>query len=78
MYIATLLRDCMGLSPLASRRNSSGLILLPSLGNIWGEGVVWIRGTEESLDGEKNSSYLQCGRPVTWQNVSITHMKEPT
>lgn len=38
--------------PLSRRRDGGGLILLPALGDIRGERVIWVGGTEEGLNGE--------------------------
>lgn len=54
----------MGSGPLFRRLDGRGLIILPTLGNVVGERIVGIRGSEQSLNGQKNCANLQSGRPV--------------
>lgn len=52
------------LSPLARGRDGGLLVLLPGLGDLGSERVVWVGRAEERLDGEENRSDLEGGRPV--------------
>lgn len=45
-------------SPLPGCRNRGLLVLLPALGNIGGERVIRVRGTEKGLDREEDGSDL--------------------
>lgn len=40
------------LSPFSSSLYGGILVLFPSLGNVVGQWVIWVGGTEQSLDGE--------------------------
>jgi hypothetical protein len=44
--------------------DSSGLVILPALSHIVGKRVIGVRGTEEGLDGEKDSADLKGRGPV--------------
>jgi hypothetical protein len=52
--------------PLPRRRDGGGLVLLPALGDIGGERVVGVGGTEEGLDREEDGADLQSWRPVAF------------
>lgn len=54
----------MGLSPLAGSGNGSVLVFLPALGDVVGERIVGVGGTEERLNREKDGTDLEGGRPV--------------
>lgn len=56
----------MGTGPLLCCLNGSGLILLPALSHIVGERVVRVRGSEEGLDGKKDSADLESRGPVVY------------
>lgn len=60
----------MGPGPLFCRLNGRSLIILPALGDIVGERIVGIRGSEQSLNRQKNCTDLQSGGPVVWTSVS--------
>lgn len=49
------------LGPFSRRRDGGLLVLLPALGNVGGEGVVRVGGTEEGLDGEEDGPDLEGG-----------------
>ena len=55
---------CILLCPLLGSCYSRLFVLLPTLGNIGSEGIIWIRGAEKGLNGEKDGPDLQSGRPV--------------
>lgn len=52
------------LRPLLSCGDGLCLILLPRLGNVVGERIVWVGCAEQSLDGEEDGADLQGRRPV--------------
>lgn len=54
----------VGLSPLAGSGNGSVLVFLPALGDVVGERIVGVGGTEERLNREKDGTDLEGGRPV--------------
>lgn len=56
--------DGVLLCPLPGRLDGGLLVLLPRLGDVGSQGVVWVRGAEEGLDGEEDRSDLQGWRPV--------------
>lgn len=45
------------------------LVLLPRLSHIVRQGIIWVRGTQEGLDGEEDGTNLQRGRPVALEHV---------
>jgi hypothetical protein len=62
-------------SPLLGGCDSRLLVLLPALGDIGSEGIVGVRGTEKSLDREKDSSDLKGGRPIILKDVKTDATK---
>ena len=52
--------------PLSCGLNCRRLIFLPPLCDIVGKWIVWVRGSEQRLDGEKYCTDLECRGPVTW------------
>lgn len=65
-YVHMQLRSslCVLLRPLPGRGNSLRLVLLPRLSYVVREGVVWVRGAEESLNREQDSPDLERRRPI--------------
>jgi hypothetical protein len=61
----------MRAGPLSRRGDGGGLILLPALGDVRGEWVVGVWGTEKSLDGEEDGADLEGWGPVAFCRVSI-------
>lgn len=52
------------LCPFPCCSNSLCLVFLPCLRNVVGERIIWVRGAEQSLDREENSSDLEGRRPI--------------
>ena len=67
-----LLWNRMLLSPLSRGLYRGGLIILPRLGDIGRQRIVWVGGTEESLDGQQDRADLEGGGPVICHLVSIS------
>lgn len=57
--------------PLSSSRNSSWLILLPSLRHLWCKRIIGVRRAEESLDREEDGSDLEGWGPVAYEIISL-------
>lgn len=63
---ALLLRDRVLLRPLPGGGNGGLLVLLPTLGDVGGEGVVGVGGAQEGLDGQQDGPDLERGGPVVY------------
>lgn len=59
----------MSAGPLLRCLDCCGLIILPALGNVICEGIIWVGGAKESLDGEQDCADLEGRRPVVWIKV---------
>ena len=66
---------CVFRGPLLGSCDSGLLVLLPALGNIGSEGIIWIRSAEKGLNGEKDGPDLQSGRPVVLEDVKADTAK---
>jgi hypothetical protein len=55
--------------PFFSRRDRGRLVLLPALGYVGCQWVVWIWGAEKGLDGEKDGSDLKSWGPVACSQI---------
>lgn len=56
--------------------NSFSFTCLPVVSNVICEGVIWIWGTEESLDAQQNCSNLESRAPLVFQDVKADSKKE--
>lgn len=65
----------MGSGPLLSRCYRCWLILLPSLGYVWGERIVWVWRAKECLDRQQDRADLKSWRPVALQNIQADTAK---
>ncbi len=54
----------VGLCPLLGVPDGLGLVHLPQFCYVVGQGVVWVGGRKEGLDGQKHRANLQCGAPL--------------
>jgi len=64
-----ILRNRMSSRPFSSRRDRRRLILLPALGYVGCQWIVWIWSAEKGLNREKNGSDLKSWGPVALENI---------